>query len=200
MARGRDMERVIVFNIAWMKNYQGITSDDKPVHGGAYIDEHEYGSEIYNFLPYREKMYGFVEAGWKPKPCCINIARLGASKQAKLVSNVLVVWVARHCNKRETVVVGWYKSATVYRQRQKAPRGSSRKLPDGGDAEYFVEADKHNCARIPADKRDLIVPRRKKGGLGQKNIWYLDSPLGKQFQSNLFAYIKRWHSTFALDC
>ncbi len=197
LARGRDMERVVVFNIAWMKKYEGLTAHDVPVHGGAHIRGHGYGLDVYNFLPYRGKMYGFVEAGWKPKLCCINITRLGASKQAESVSDILVVWVARHCDKPQTLVVGWYNNATVYRERQQAPVGSNRKLPDGTDAPYFVEADRHNCARIPVANRGLEVPRGTKGALGQKNIWYLDSPLGKQFKSKLLEYVTRWHNTYA---
>jgi len=184
------MDRVVVFNIAWMKKYEGITLDDVPVHGGRYIKEHGYGSEVYNFRPCRGKMYGFVEAGWKPKPCCINITNLGASKGDSSVSGILVVWVAKRCVKHPTVVVGWYKNATVYRERQKPPEASNRKLPDGEDAPYFAEADEQNCTRIPAESRDLVVPRGE-GGIGQKNIWYLEGLRGEQFKSKLFDYIKK---------
>ncbi|MFC1865135.1 hypothetical protein ACFLYB_00265 [Chloroflexota bacterium] len=192
------MDRMVVFNVAWMKKYEGVTPNDVPVHGGAYVNLNGYGSEVYNFLPHNGKMYGFVEAGWKPILCRINITKLGASKHAQSVSNITVVWVARHRIKPETLVVGWYKNATVFRERQKAPLNSNRKLPDGRDAIYFVEADKCDCARIPFTNRDILVPRGVEGGLGQKNIWYLDSRLGKTFKTNLFAYISKNHNTFSV--
>jgi hypothetical protein len=115
------MDKMVFFNIAWMNEYKGITPNDRPVHGGKHVEDFLYGDEVYNFQAYRGKMYGFVEVGWKPKPRCINIAHFGASKREKSVSGVLVVWVARHPRKPHTLVVGWYKNATIYRQRQKPP-------------------------------------------------------------------------------
>ena len=193
-ASGASMDRVVVFNIAWMKGYNGVAPDDVPIHGGKYVDDNLYGAEVYNFQPYRGKTYGFVEAGWKPRPCCINITKLGASRGDIAIPGILVIWVARHPYKPQTLVVGWYKRAIVYRERQEPPQGSTRKEPDGGDAPYFVEADERDCVLIPEDGRDLKVPRGVEGGLGQKNIWYLDSPLGAGFKSKILAYVRRWES------
>jgi len=153
---------------------------------------------VYNFLPYGEKILGFVEAGWKPTPRCINITKLGASKTAQSVSSVTVVWVARHISRTQTVVVGWYKNATVFNVRQVAPLNSNRMLPNGAVAEYFVEADKCDCARVPPGSRNITVPRGVKGGLGQKNIWYLSGSLGKGSETRLIAYIAANHSTFVV--
>ena len=183
------MDRMVFFNIAWMKEYKGVTLNDIPVHGGSYIDENGYGAEVYNFQAYRGKMYGFVEAGWRPKPRHINIARLGASKQDESVSGVIVVWVARHCYGGGTLVVGWYKDATVYRQRRYGPEGSNRKDPDGKDDPYFCEADCKNCYRIPPDSRNFSIPRGK-DGLGQKNIWYAESQLGKKTKAEVLKHIR----------
>ena len=188
------MNRMVFFNIAWMKEYKGVSLNDIPVHGGSHIDENGYGDEVYNFQAYRGKMYGFVEAGWKPKPRCINIARLGARKQDESVSGVLVVWVARHCHGGGTLVVGWYKEATVYRERQKSPNGSNRKLPDGEDAIYFCETDEHNCYCIPPDSRDFPIPRQREGGFGRKNIWYAESEIGSKTKAEVLQYIRKWEN------
>lgn len=185
------MDKMVFFNIAWMKKYRGITEDDRPVGGGLFVDEEGYGAEIYNFQPFRGRMYGFVEAGYEPR-CCIRIERLGASKRAQLIPGILVVWVARHPNKSQTLVVGWYKNATVYKERQKPPAGSNRKLPNGEDAPYFVEADEQNCKLIPESMRDCEIPRGEQGALGNKNIWYAESQLGAKVKAKVIEYISNW--------
>lgn len=191
------MEKIVFFNIAWMKDYKGVTPNDIPVHGGKYIKDNKYGGEIYNFQVYEGKMYGFVEAGWKPKPRCINIVRLGALKRQDSIGNVLVIWVARSCNESGTFVVGWYKDATVYRERQPAPEGSNRGLPGGEDAPYFAEADEYNCYCIPPNGRDFPVPRGE-CGFGQKNIWYAESQLGKKTKAEVLKYIKKVENALKL--
>lgn len=65
-------------------------------------------------------VYGYVQppnAGAKADQGQINIDRLGGAG-ADSVDGVLVVWTARR-PKGGTVVVGWYKDATVYRYYQK---------------------------------------------------------------------------------
>jgi hypothetical protein len=188
------MDKIVFFNIAWMKYYRGVTLGDTPKHGGEYIEENGFGSEVYNFQPYNGKMYGFVEAGWNngQKLCNININMLGANSRDSRVSGILVVWVARHGDHPGTVVVGWYKNATIHRERQNAPEGSNRKLPDGGDAIYFAEADRHNCHLIPVSGRNFNIPRARSGqeGIGQKNIWYADSEFGKKVKSKVLENIR----------
>ncbi len=189
------MGKMVFFNIAWMSDYQGITINDIPKHGGTYINENKFGAEVYNFQPFNGKMYGFVEAGWKPTPRCINIAKnFGASKQAQSVDGVLVVWVARHPSEPKTLVVGWYKNATVYRGRQDAPLGSPRKLPDGTDAVYFAMANEKDCVLVPLSLRSCDIPRteKKKSGLGQKNIWYAKDELGLKTKLRVLEYIRNY--------
>lgn len=177
-----------------MNDYQGITNEDSPKHGGSYIAQYKSGAEVYNFKPFNGIMYGFVEAGWEPKPRCINITNLGASKQAQSVEDVLVVWVARHSCKRQTLVVGWYRNARVYRASQEAPPDSPRKLPNGTDAEYFATADKNDCVLVPPSLRICEIPRTEKGkgGLGQKNIWYAKDELGLETKLRVLEYIRNY--------
>jgi len=188
------VNRIVFFNVAWMKEYRGITPQDIPVHGGSYIRTHGHGAEVFNFQPYAGKMYGFVEAGWKPALRCINITRLGAVKSAESISGILAVWVARCSALGETVVVGWYKDATVYRERQILSEGLNRMLPNGKLAEYFVvaDADEQNWCRIPENIRTFSI-NRGKGGIGQKNIWYAESPCGEETKSKVLEYIQNWH-------
>ncbi len=186
------MEKMVFFNIAWMEYYEGITPADRPLHGGGFVEDKGWGAEVYNFQPYGEKLYGFVEAGWQ-RLCNIRIEKLGALRLAQSVPGVLIVWVAKHPDKAQTVVVGWYRNGTVYRKRQKPPAGSNRRLPDGEDAPYFAVADEAHCTRIPADMRDFAIPRGK-DGIGQNNIWYGDSMGGKKAKAKVLQYISNWRA------
>jgi len=186
------MSKVVFFNVTWMKWYKGVTPHDVPEHGGSYIENHGYGAEVFNFQPFKGWMYGFVEAGWRPK-CRIRIERLGALKRGQSVQGILVVWVARSPHTRCTQVVGWYKNATVYRERQKTPKGSNRILPNGDEVPYFAEADEHDCYLIPAGDRSFTIPRGGQG-LGQKNIWYAESQLGSKTKDLVIEYIRNFAS------
>ncbi|MFO7997183.1 MAG: hypothetical protein R6U93_08650 [Dehalococcoidia bacterium] len=198
------MGRIVFFNIAWMKRYQGLVGDT-PVGGGSYVPQHGFGGEILNFQPLRDKMYGFVEPGGT-RPRSINITKLGAGRTEQSVPGVLVIWVARHPTKKKSLVVGWYEDAKVYRDRQAPPPGSHRQLPGGHNAEYFVEAERENCLLIPQDKRDFHVLRatelqkariappnlRLAGGIGQSNIYYGQDWYGNLIKPRVLEYVTMW--------
>lgn len=198
------MDKIVFFNIACMKRYEGITGDDKPMHGGSYVEEHGYGAEVYNFQPFGDELYGFVEAGWRPRPKHINITNLGAQRSENSISGVLVIWVAKQSRGKRTLVVGWYKDATVYKGRQKPPVGSNRKEPDGGDAPYFVTANKRDCLLIPWRERgnelgfeveraaQRVAKGKHDGGIGQSNIWYAKDVYGAAIKPKVLEYIAKW--------
>ena len=183
------MGKIIVFRVAWMKKYNGITKNDVPEGGGEYVDQNQSGSEIYNFSPCQGSMYGFVEPGYLPKPKRINIGRLGASKTSSKVSEILVVWVARNPCTFKTVVVGWYKNATIHKARQSPPSSCERLQPSGNQARYFAEANAEDCKLLPVDERNLEVPTGK-GGIGENNLWYMEGCKGKGFKKDLDVFLK----------
>lgn len=190
------MDKMVFFNTAWMDEYKGVTENDKPKHGGAFIPEKGYGNEIYNFQPYDGKLYGFVEPGYtyrgQKKLFRININKLGASKSEKSISGVLIVWVALNQNhpqnvdQSRTAVVGWYKNATLYRNRQEPPEGSKRLLSSGEQAHYFAEADEKCCHLVRADERSCFIPRGK-DGFGQSNICHA---IGERIKVIVLEYIR----------
>jgi hypothetical protein len=198
------MVKMLFCNIAWMKRYQGVTENDKPMHGGAFVDERGYGAEVYNFQPFGDKMYGFVEAGWRPQPKRMNIARLGAPRSAPKISGILIIWVAREPLGGRTVVLGWYKDAEVYRDRQNAPVGSNREQPDGEDAPYCVTANKGDCLLIPWKERgnelgleveraaERVAQGKSTGGIGRSNIWYAEDDYGREIKPRVLEYIAQW--------
>lgn len=53
--------KILYCRVGWMKSYHGSTLE-KPRGGGKY-NEKNIGHEVYNFLCYKGKYYGFVEAG-----------------------------------------------------------------------------------------------------------------------------------------
>src|ERR1700737_3503500 len=88
---------VVVLRVGWMDRYEGITGGDTISGGGAYVAEHGFGHEIFNYLPFRNRVYGFVQVrGPKHHPADgkINLPRLGAEANDESVSGVLAVWVA----------------------------------------------------------------------------------------------------------
>ena len=44
------MGAVVFCNIAWMKNYRGITDEDQPYNGGSFVKENNDAMERINFL------------------------------------------------------------------------------------------------------------------------------------------------------
>lgn len=162
-------------NIGWMDDYEGTALI---VGGGAYVDEHKEGFEMCNFLPYRGKVYGYVRPSRGGQ---IKIERLGAGTDDLSVSNVTVIWTAKR-PQVGTVVIGWYKDATVHRKFQEFPPFFPQKKKHHIKG-YRIETLEYNAELLPIDERTLDVPKARsvKGGMGQSNVWYADKLNRKQF-------------------
>ena len=194
--------KVIFFNIAWMRQYNGNWENDKPVHGGKWIKEHGWGGEVYNFQPYENKMYGYVEPGVVEtggRQRNLDVTRLnyrpGAVKNHFSVSGVLVVWVATRKNGHFPEVVGWYEDATVFSSAQIPPLGSSRYLPQHtSPGEYFASAKTQDCVLVPWQQRSQALPPKGKG-FGRSNIWYADTTEGEEIKANIIKYIQDWKNS-----
>ncbi|WP_161967496.1 DUF3883 domain-containing protein [Fimbriiglobus ruber] len=173
-----------------MDRYRGVIGGDTMTGGGAYVAEHGFGHEMFNFLPFQGYVYGYVQPpGRKDRwdEARIKLTRLGASGSDILVSGILVVWVAT-ASTGGTFVVGWYKNATVYRDHQIAPEGSNRQHGEI-TCGYYARAASENAECLPPDERVFSVPRGE-GGIGQANIWYADDPeQNSQIRSAVLSYI-----------
>jgi hypothetical protein len=87
---------LVLFRIGWMNHYRGISEGDAISGGGAYVAEHGFGHEIFNFLPFGGRVYGCVQPpGRKDKwaEARIKRTRLGTGADDGSVSGVLAVWV-----------------------------------------------------------------------------------------------------------
>lgn len=172
-------KHILFCNVGWMIRYQGITSSDKIVGGGAYVHIEKRGHEVCNFLPARGKIYGYVQ----PRGSQIKIERIGASKNDTKLSDVDVVFTALRPGAGGTVVVGWYKNATVYRHSQQV-KWISKTHENNGVSAHWVSAAAENLVLLPLDQRNIVVPRGK-GGMGQSNVWFADSPVVSKWVSEV---------------
>ncbi|MBD1226749.1 HNH endonuclease [Xenorhabdus griffiniae] len=162
---------IIFCNTGWMEHYDGIDGDFLR-DGGSYNEENT-GLEVCNFTNVNGYVYGYVQSPGK-----INIERLGAGKFDNKIDNITVVWLARH-ERGGTVVVGWYKNATVYREPQKLDTPSEKQKRNDINI-YRIKALWDDAFLLPVEKRTLLIPRKVEGGIGQSLIWYADKPESKE--------------------
>ena len=167
----------IFFNTAWMNYYRGATEDDIPLDGGSWEEKHE----VCNFLPVDGKCYGFVQ----PAGETIAIERIGAEQSSDHIDGVTVVWSARARSGR-TVVVGFYKNARLYRNRQRLPNSDvheANRLQD-----YFAVCREGDAILLPHKRRDYRIPRGT-DAMGQSLVWFGDTERGAEEAENIAALI-----------
>lgn len=162
------MPRPLLFcNIGWMTKYQGQTDDDKIIGGGRYVKIEKRGHEVCNFVAARGKVYGYVQ----PVGSRIAIRKLGAPPDAEFVGGIDVVVTARRPG-GDTVIVGWYKNATVYEHIQPLTNPTALHKSNGIDSYRYVSRSE-DVQLLPPEQRTFIVPRGK-DGIGQSNVWYAE--------------------------
>lgn len=162
--------KIIFCNVGWMRDYNGIAGDSIE-RGGSY-NKNSTGHEVCNFSPIRGKVYGYVQPTGQ-----IKIEKLGADKKDNFISGVTVVWTAGPAT-GGTAVIGWYKNAIVYREYQEFKNRTKIQI-ENGLTHYRVEAKAEDATLLPPKERNLLIPRAVKGGIGQSNVWYADSPESK---------------------
>ena len=173
------MTRYIFIRIAWMKNYQGVTDYDIPAGAGSYVEENQDGGEVYNFYPIGSKYYGY---GRVQRNKSIHLEKLGASKDDKFLDGVTIIFFAR--NKPlggGQYIVGWYKSARLYREVQQLNKSIKYRryfnsICEIGEA-YLVPEDDRTVFRVPED------------GPGQSNLWYVENYHKKKYLEDVKEYI-----------
>lgn len=168
----------------WMKRYAGAGEGDPLLGGGKFNELHpNQGFEQWNFQSLRGKMHGYVRVRNNGDVAIDD--HFGAGKHDESISGVTVVWAAPKDGTGTTVVVGWYRNATVYRQAKQLTRGKRKIVinfeAQSGDATLL----------LPEDRGGLVVPRSRKikGGMGQSCLWYADNPAGKKFCKKVLAFI-----------
>jgi hypothetical protein len=163
------MERRLLFcNIGWMRNYRGHTENDQILGGGKYVRIMGRGHEACNFLPVRNDVYGYVQPVGKQ----IKIEKLGAQKTDVSIQDIDVVFTAPRPG-GGTVVVGWYKHATVFRTPRDIIKASHVHQSNAINT-FRITTTATNAVLLPPNRRTLIVPRGIKGGIGNSNVWFAE--------------------------
>ena len=190
------MERMIFFNGGWMSSYDGIGTDEI-VHGGAYIEKHGFGGEVYNFRNSGGKNYGYVMT----KSGTLDLSRIdfGQETVGDVIENVICVFVATHPMGGRRIV-GWYRNASIYSCYQDYP-GNDREImtsqedwgSDSNQVGYFAFAQNGDVVLLTEDERlDAPVVPNGKGGFGQSNVWYADLDIGIEFRRKTIEFISEY--------
>ncbi|MBU3142016.1 tetratricopeptide repeat protein [Clostridium sp. CF012] len=188
--------RIIFCNVTWLKNYMGVSDDDKLVKTcGVDKDENNEANESYNFHDYNGKCYGYVSN----RGGSLHLERFEkATVNDDIVDNVLVIWVAKQSKTGKNVVVGWYKNATLYKYSQEIyPYGGI-----GRDLYFSTEAWSKDCFLLPESERTFEIPRsavvEKDMGMDKPNIWYAESGYAKTiFIPEVLGFMESYKGGFA---
>lgn len=175
------MSPIIFCNIGWMNYYDGIAGDSIS-RGGAYNDT-GVGHEICNFSEVAGFYYGYVQ----PTGGKIKLENINGTTDDSSISGITVVWTAGPPD-GGTVIVGWYKNATVFRYGQDVENPSQTQKNNGINL-YRVKAKVNDSCLLPISQRIFKIPRSVKGGIGQSNVWYAKSEDSKSLIESVKSYI-----------
>lgn len=185
------MTRILFCNISYLPYYNTTLDNVAPQNGGAYVKKMRDAYEKHNFEVCEDSQYrGFVETKYREgyetglklnAYNSLHIERIDPSaKNKECIHDVLVVFCAKPEN-GHTVIVGWYKNATVFRHR-----------PHYNGRFYNIQAAAKDCYLLPEAERNKYVPRAKQDGygFGQSNVWYASSPECKDYVESVIQYIE----------
>ena len=188
MAANDKHPRIVFFNIGWMRDYNGFQSFDETVGRHGHLKQSRRGAEAFNFTPVGEMLYGYRPSETRR----ISIERLGASSSAESIDGVTVVWMALRPGSDETVTVGWYRDATVWRNALPIKDHAAKKIRSYDEypqPHYMVEAEASRCRLLPVEARDfqILSSHRQPGGFGQSPTFYDEQDL---YRSRVAKYIE----------
>lgn len=162
---------LLVFRVGYMETYDG---EGDISGGGAYVEEHGTGGEMWNFRAEGGRCYGFVMT---KSFAGIDLRRIDPSRTWSPnheLPGVDIIFIARRPEGGQ-VVVGWYRDATVFHKSYRGRRGR-KKMGDWEGLNYLCEVDANQATLLPKDQRTFLVPQGVKGFPGQSNVWYPDNP------------------------
>lgn len=179
-------KRILFCNVGYLEFYDS-TKDTKPIeYGGGYPEKYKTGGEINNFHLYDDgNYYGFVEPNfYNAVQNSIHIERIDSNYKGKdEIPDVTVVFCAKSDRLEKTVIIGWYKHATVF-----------RRVKEINGVKYNLKTNDGNVVRLPEKERHFEVSRANKGdfGFGRSNLWYSgeDTEEVKNFVADVLEYIK----------
>ncbi|HPE61857.1 MAG TPA: hypothetical protein PLB10_16105 [Thiolinea sp.] len=158
-------------NTGWMNWYEGLEGQaDRLIGGGSFVDENGWGGEVCNFLVADDGfVYGYVETGKGDVDRKVSLERLGGGGHS--VSGVDVVWTAKNPSTGGRYVVGWYKNATVFRERQFFSEAVSEQHQRDDLKSYRIRGLSQNCVRLDVKQRQVRMGSGT-GFMGMTPWWY----------------------------
>lgn len=192
---------IVLLHGIWLTRYDGTLDGFFP-GSFKWAVEQGWGSELFNFKPYRGRCYGYMEIPGRDDENgdwignALTLEKLGAASEDETVTGVLAVWTAPDPEGRGRVVVGWYRNATLYRQLQH-PQGAhgNARFHKWDPSPYRVSARAEDCRLLTPEERVLLLPG---GGVsdmpGRSNIFYLSTktaPIARNLENRLRAFIER---------
>jgi hypothetical protein len=163
-------EPVLFTRIGWMKYYNGpLTGDERPKGGGKY-NKTGVENQAFNFHKVGGQLFGRFQPQMQASK--IKLQRIVPGTQGDVLNGVLVVFVATDPERGSQRVIGWYRNATLYRNRKSSPP------QERNGFNYFLVAEERKAALLPTFLRTQMVPGGE-GGFGQANICYLYEQDGK---------------------
>ena len=197
----KEKRRILFCNIAYMKYYNVDIINDIPVNGGEYVRISKDATEKYNFHEEDDGCYyGFVETKYADsyttakQPKQIHIENIDREyKNNDKIDDVTVIFCAKSNILNKTVIVGWYKNATVFRNRKHYEVGRA----------YNICAKANDSYLIPELYRRFEIPRAKESdksiGFGQSNVWYANTPECRKYVAKVIDYIDNYTQEIYLD-
>ena len=164
------MENLLFCNIGWMDRYEGLKGKKaKIIGGGKFVVNNHIGGEVCNFLTADDDMvYGHVETITEKYDRKIQLEAFGG--QGNYARNVDVVWTATHPQEKGRRVVGWYRNATVFRERQEFSKPPSKQHARDGLTSFRIQAKSEDVVRLNINERTLTMGRGA-GWMGQTPWW-----------------------------
>ncbi|GAC1412601.1 MAG: hypothetical protein NVSMB64_22880 [Candidatus Velthaea sp.] len=181
------MENKLMFcKVTWMTEYRGEIHEKTRYRNidNDLDDGERQGGEAYLFKPYHGNCYGYVHLG-RTDPDDdetirkINVQAVGASPGSHVATGVHVIWIASHLD-GGMFVVGEYRNATVYRERQE--RVGNRRWS------WNISAPV-DCVRFVAEKE-----RRPVTGVSLRrgNLWYARKPSNRTTRTQAKRHLDRY--------
>ena len=175
--------KILYCRVGWMNSYRG-NATERPQGGGKYnIDN--IGHEVYNYLGYNGRYYGFVEPGLhNGETKNIAVEKLCGDKKADSAENILVVWLSTKPGQGQ-YIVGWYENAIVYHGLRKVPQ----------DAMSVRELKDHDFYNIYSEHVFLVEPEKRTfrvEGMGHSGVWYGEPTV----DAEVIDYIKNYSNDY----
>lgn len=182
---------MLLCRTGWMNYYQGLSDNDQVINGGDYVDQNQTGHEIFNFKPIGNRYYGNVHPTHNGQ---INFNRIydNIDNEAGSVQGVLVIWCATAPGSG-IVVVGWYKNAEVFRNREPFPENDAAfdERRDNDITTYRIGAQAGGVFLVNPQSRSFVIPHANGNncGFGMSHVRYTDEPQCADLKVNLIEYV-----------